>query len=139
MDIIVSTIKTSDNDYSRNSLDSGDQVLSLMDGAGTDRVGVEISHSPAERTLLLAELGVVALLSLLQEKFVILLAVLGKIESLRLVATITRGGGSGRDFAIARDLGLDLAIELLVLSIVLNDSIVGDTGTLSLGRSRALE
>jgi len=141
VDVVVSTVEESDNDLSGDTLDDGDQVVSLVDRSGTDGVGVKSSHGPAERSLALAEVRVVKLLSFLEHALVILLARLSKVE-VSLLVVLGAGGSGGGDLIVADLFGvvlLGLNRADLKLRGVLDDSVVGNTSVLGIRGSGAVE
>ena len=54
MDVIVHAIERGNDDYGRDALDKGEEVVCLVDGASAELVLVEATHSPAKRSLLLS-------------------------------------------------------------------------------------
>lgn len=121
----------------------------------THGVLVESAHSPAERTTLLAEIGVVALTGLGEENLVVGLGVLGERKvalGVDVAAAHASGvGGDGGDviagvaavgglLGVVDGLGLlDGGLLLLVLRAVLDDGVVGDLGLLGVGGGGAAE
>ncbi|KAI6771380.1 hypothetical protein HG531_009005 [Fusarium graminearum] len=141
MNVVVSTVEESDDDLGGNALENGDQVVSLVDRTGTNGVGVESSHGPAKRSLTLAEVGVVDLLSILDHSLIVLLGRLRQVEVSFLVV-LGAGGSSGGNLIVAGLLGvvlLSLVRDDLHVRTVLDNSVVGDTGVLGIRRSGAAE
>lgn len=140
VDVVVGTIESGDDNHGGNALEEGNQVVSLVDGAGAHGVLVEEAHGPAEKTLLLAQLGVVTLLGLLDELLVLdlgggrretLFVVRGRVDGLD--AVLEAGG-----LAIDAD-GLFLGGGGIVVRVLLHNGVVGNVGLLGVGGSLALE
>jgi hypothetical protein len=132
VDVVVDTVKAADDDHGGNALEGDHHVLLLVDLTRLDLVLVEVAHGPAEGTLLGAELGVEAFLTLGDELLVAELAVLGNT--------------SGNDSTL---LGILIVHDTVVrvaegtcldVLIVLDDSVVADFGSLdTLGGGAAEE
>lgn len=140
VDVVVGTIESGDDNHGGDALEEGDQVVSLVDGTGAHGVLVEEAHGPAEKTALLAELGVVTLFSLLDELLVFdlgggrgeaLFVVGGRVDGLD---TILEAGG----LAIDTD-GLLLGGGFIVVGVLLHNGVVGNVGLLGVGGSLTLE
>lgn len=141
MNVVVSTVEESDDDLGGNTLENGDQVVSLVDRTGTNGVGVESSHGPAKRSLTLAEVRVMDLLSILDHSLIVLLGRLRQVKVSFLVV-LGAGGSSGDNLIVAGLLGvvlLSLVRDDLHARTVLDNSVVGDTGVLGIRRSGAAE
>lgn len=129
VDVVVYTVEAADDEHCGNTLKSDDHVLLLVDLAGLNLVLVEVAHGPSEGTLLRAELGVEAFLTLSDEFLVAELAVLGNdggllsILGFLLHDTVVR---------VAEGTGLDVLI-------VLDNGVVTDVGSLDAFRSRPPE
>ena len=136
VDVIVGTVEEGNNDLGGDALEEGDKVVDLVEGASAELVTVEGTHGPAKRAASLAEVGVVALLGVLQELLVLSVGVLPLGGTLLLVV---RGIGGDRGNV---DLGLELGgAGVRVRATLLDDGIVGHVGlqVLKVGRGGALE
>ncbi len=102
VDVVVGAVEEGNNDLGGDALDEGSKVVDLVEGAGAELVAVEGTHGPAKRAAGLAEVGVVALLGVLQELLVLGEGVLPLGGTLLLVVSGI-GGDRGNI-----DLGLEL-------------------------------
>ena len=124
VDVVVDTIEGTDDELGGNALESDDHILLLVDFAVLDLVLVEVTHSPGERSSLSPELGVEALLTLLDELLVSKLALLLNDGTL-----------------LSASANLRVAVVVLEgdLIIVLYDSVVRNNRSVGIVLSRTLE
>ena len=118
VDVVVDTVKAANNEHGGNALESNEHVLPLIDLAGLDLVLVEVAHGPAQRTALVAELGVEAFLALSDELLVAELAVFGDDGTLLGIMAVNAVVGVGQG----------LRLHLIVM---LDDGVIGDKSSLS--------
>lgn len=140
VNIVVKTVQKGDDRVGREAPDDGLDIVLLIDGTGTKRVLVESTHGPAERTTGLAERGVVTLSSISEHLLItdvrdLILdlggfcrenGILGRLLLAGLTVDGLLLGGAGSAAPA------DTAFFVLVM---LNNSVVGDSGELSIGRS----
>jgi hypothetical protein len=124
VDIVVSTVESTDNDHGGNALESDDHVPLLIDLTSLDLVLVEVAHGPAKRAALGPEPGVEAVLTLLHELLVAELAVLVLLMNNGSLLVV---GGCD---VIRRAVRL-LDLGLVGFVVVLDNSVVGNAGSLS--------
>ena len=136
VDVVVEAVESTDGDLGRDALGDDEHVLLLVDLAGTHRVVVQGTHSPAEWSALHAEFCVKLLLSLSYQLLVAKLPALGLDNGL-----LTIGGrngivgiflgrvGVGKRWRTGLDIGK---------IVVLNNSVVGNND-LAVDRDGALE
>ncbi len=140
VDVEAGAVEEGDDDLGGDALDESDQVVHLVDRAGAELVDVEPAHGPAEGAARLAEVGVVALLGVLEKLLVLLLRVLELVVAALLAVGVGLGRGVGLD--LGDGVLLDGGRRVRVLTVrVLNDGVVGDLGdaVLGIGGSGALE
>jgi len=139
VDVVVKTIEETSSDHSRKTLEEGHHVLALIDLTRTHRVLVQSTHSPANGSPLLSELRVEPLLTLGNQFLV------GELLGLGLDNSLLGLGLGGHDSVLATLLKIlgsakgRRAVADLRKIIVLNHSVVGDDGTLTLRGWLALE
>lgn len=128
VDVVVDTVEATDNEHGRDALQGYEHVLLLVDFTGADLVLVEVTHGPAERTLLHAELGMEAFLALSDKFLVAELAVFGNDGTLLVVMSFL-----GNDTLFGADGG---GLHVLIM---LDDGVVADTGSFRTLGSGALK
>lgn len=140
VDIVRHAVKSTDNDLSRKTNADGLEVVTFVDGACTKLIVVQSAHSPAQRGLLLSELGVVLFASLSKQQTVSLARVL---VFLNRRGPFLRGAidiNGGHLLSVAVEHGcLGLAGRALDIAGVLHNSVVGDLSKLSILRSGLAE
>jgi hypothetical protein len=132
VNVVVDTIKAADDDHGRDTLEGDDHVLLLVDLTRLDLVLVEVAHGPAEGTLLGAEFGVEAFLTLGDKLLVAELAVLSNTST---------NDGTLLGILVVHDTVVRIAEGTgFHVLIVLDDSVVADVGSLdTLGGGAAEE
>jgi hypothetical protein len=140
VDVVRHAVESSDNDLSGEANNDSLQVVTLVDGTCTKLVVVQSAHSPAQRGLLLPELGVVLFASLSKQQTVSLARVLVFLDG--------RGPLLGRAVDIhGRHLlsiavehgGLGLAGRALDIAGVLHNGVVGNLSEFSILRGGLAE
>jgi hypothetical protein len=127
VNVIVDTVESTDNNHSRDALESDEHVLLLVDLTSLDLVLVEVAHGPGERSTLVPELGVEALLTLGDELLVAELRVLG--DNYALLSVVVHD----TLFRVV------VVLRLLHLLVVLDNGVVGDNSSFGAFNSRAFE
>jgi hypothetical protein len=132
VNVVIDTVESTDNDHGGDTLESDDHVPLLVNLTSLDLVLVKVAHGPTERTALLPEPSVEAILTLLHEFLVAELAV--------LVLLVDNGGllVVGRGDVIRRAVRL-LELGLVGLVVVLDNSVVRNASGLSALGGRAAE
>lgn len=152
VDVVVGAVEEGGDEEGGGTLEEGDDVGGLVDGAGAHGVLVQGAHGPGEGTAAGAEPGVVLLEGLGHETLVALLVALGEDELLvRSVVLVILGhdGVLGVLEVVVVVVALELGgakVKLLLAGlgagtflVILDDSVVGDLGLLGISGGRALE
>jgi hypothetical protein len=140
VDVVRHTVQSTDDDLSRKANDSSFEVVTLVDGASAKLVLVQSTHSPAQRTLLLSQLGVVLFTGLCEQKTVSLARVLVFLNGCR---PLLRGRVdiNGRNLlgVVVEHGSISLCGWALELAGVLHDGVVGYLSEFGIRRSGPVE
>lgn len=143
VDVVVGSVEEGDDNLRGNAFHQGNEVVGFVDGSRSQSVLVKIAHGPAEGTLGLSQVGVVAIPGIPEELLVLGVRIFGGDSDGTLLAIHRRVNGDGLDI-IATAVGAVVAASRdgyrghigVRLGVGLDDSVVGNLGLQVLGTLR---